>query len=163
MNIIDILVVLVLAFSLFSGMYKGFIASFLSLLGLVGSWFGALKLYPAVARLALGQQTFMGVLSNYLEPATFFEDMQISGVTAQTTVSELVRMNNIANPDRIYEGQVLIIRPGSCNDTYVVRRGDTLSAIAARYGTTVARLAGINGISNADRIYVGQVLDLGLC
>ena len=90
MNIIDILVVLVLAFSLFSGMYKGFIASFLSLLGLVGSWFGALKLYPAVARLALGQQTFMGVLSNYLEPATFFEDMQISGVTAQTTVSELV-------------------------------------------------------------------------
>ena len=80
-----------------------------------------------------------------------------------TTVSELVRLNNIANPDRIYEGQLLVIRPGSCNDTYVVRRGDTLSAIAARYGTTVARLAGINGISNADRIYVGQVLDLGLC
>ena len=90
MNIIDILVLLVLAFSLFAGMYKGFIASFLSLLGLVGSWFGALNLYPAVARLVLGQQTFMGVLSNYLEPATFFEDMQISGVTAQTTVSELV-------------------------------------------------------------------------
>lgn len=89
----------------------------------------------------------------------------LSGIANRfnTTVSELVRLNNIANPDRIYEGQVLIIRPGSCNDTYVVRRGDTLSAIAARYGTTVARLAGINGISNADRIYVGQVLDLGLC
>ena len=70
MNIIDILVLLVLAFSLFAGMYKGFLASGLSLLGLVGSWFGALRLYPAVARLALENQTLMGVLSNYLEPAT---------------------------------------------------------------------------------------------
>lgn len=35
MNIIDILVLLVLAFSLFAGMYKGFLASGLSLLGLV--------------------------------------------------------------------------------------------------------------------------------
>ena len=90
MNIIDILVLLVLAFSLFAGMYKGFLASGLSLLGLVGSWFGALRLYPAVARLALENQTLMGVLSNYLEPATFFEDMAISGVSAQTSVSELV-------------------------------------------------------------------------
>ena len=30
------------------------------------------------------------MLSNYLEPATFFEDMAISGVSAQTSVSELV-------------------------------------------------------------------------
>ena len=90
MNIIDILVLLVLAFSLFAGMYKGFIASGLSLLGLVGSWFGALRLYPTVARLVLENQTLMGVLSNYLEPATFFEDMAISGVSAQTSVSELV-------------------------------------------------------------------------
>ena len=90
MNIIDILVLLVLAFSLFAGMYKGLIASGLSLLGLVGSWFGALRLYPTVARLVLENQTLMGVLSNYLEPATFFEDMAISGVSAQTSVSELV-------------------------------------------------------------------------
>ncbi len=42
-NIIDILVLLVLVFSLFAGMYKGFLASGLSLLGMVGSWFGALR------------------------------------------------------------------------------------------------------------------------
>ena len=39
-NIIDILVLLVLVFSLFAGMYKGFLASGLSLLGLVGSSVG---------------------------------------------------------------------------------------------------------------------------
>ena len=61
------MVLLVLAFSLFAGMYKGFLASGLSLLGLVGSWFGALRVYPAVARLVLENRTLMGVLSNYLE------------------------------------------------------------------------------------------------
>ena len=46
------------------------------------------------------------------------------------------------------------------NDTlkYVVKRGDTLTQIARRYGTTVNRLAQINNIKNANKIYAGQVL-----
>ena len=80
-----------------------------------------------------------------------------------TTVNELVRLNNIQNPNLIYPGQVLILPEGGCVDTYIVQRGDTLSEIAERFGTTVARLAGINGIRNTNRIYVGQILDLGLC
>ena len=47
--------------------------------------------------------------------------------------------------------------PG-CAQTYVVQRGDTLSAIAARYGTTAWALAAINGIANVNRIYAGQRL-----
>lgn len=39
---------------------------------------------------------------------------------------------------------------------YVVKRGDTLSGIASRYGTTYQKLAQMNGISNPDRIYAGQ-------
>ncbi|MEZ4867068.1 MAG: LysM peptidoglycan-binding domain-containing protein [Caldilineaceae bacterium] len=42
--------------------------------------------------------------------------------------------------------------------TYTVQRGDTLSAIAHRFGTTVTRLIQLNGITNANRIYVGQKL-----
>ncbi|MCI9380828.1 MAG: LysM peptidoglycan-binding domain-containing protein [Dorea sp.] len=44
--------------------------------------------------------------------------------------------------------------------TYKIRRGDTLSQIARRYGTTVAALAQLNGISNPNRIYAGQVLQI---
>lgn len=44
--------------------------------------------------------------------------------------------------------------------TYGVKRGDTLSAIAKRYGTTVATLAAINHIRNVNRIYVGQALQI---
>lgn len=69
--------------------------------------------------------------------------------------------NGISSPYWIYPGHKLII-PGesgsSADQTYTVRSGDTLSEIAARYGTTYTRLAQINGISNPNRIYTGQVL-----
>jgi LysM repeat protein len=47
--------------------------------------------------------------------------------------------------------------PG-CSQFYTVRAGDTLAKIAARYGTTVWKLASLNGIPNPNYIRVGQVL-----
>lgn len=49
--------------------------------------------------------------------------------------------------------------PGSPTfGTYTVQVGDTLSSIAARFNTTVATLAQLNNIVNANLIYPGQVL-----
>lgn len=42
--------------------------------------------------------------------------------------------------------------------TYTVQRGDTLSAIANRYGTTVQELVDINNLANPNLIYPGQTL-----
>ena len=42
--------------------------------------------------------------------------------------------------------------------TYRVRSGDTLSSIAARFGTTVKAIAAANGITDPSLIKVGQVL-----
>ncbi len=39
---------------------------------------------------------------------------------------------------------------------YTVKYGDTLSGIAAMYGTTYQKLAELNGISNPNKIYAGQ-------
>ena len=44
--------------------------------------------------------------------------------------------------------------------TYKVVKGDTLSEIAAKYNTTVTKLAKINNIKNVNLIYVGQVLTI---
>ncbi len=44
--------------------------------------------------------------------------------------------------------------------TYRVRKGDTLSHIARRHGTTVAKLARVNNLGNGSRIRVGQTLKL---
>ena len=86
------------------------------------------------------------------------------GVSYQT----LAAANGIANPNRIYVGQRLVIpgrgttpgpsSPPSSGQTYTVRRGDTLSAIAIRFGVSLWSLARENGTSNPSLIYVGQVL-----
>ena len=44
--------------------------------------------------------------------------------------------------------------------TYTIQYGDTLSGIAARFGTTVAVLCQLNNISNPNLIYAGTVLIL---
>jgi LysM repeat protein len=82
-----------------------------------------------------------------------------------TSVSALQRANpQIKNPNLIYPGQVLVI-PGAMMvgdgtyDVYVVQRGDTLSEIAKRFGTTTSKLLELNpAIKNASVIYEGQRL-----
>ncbi|MBN1977691.1 MAG: LysM peptidoglycan-binding domain-containing protein [Anaerolineae bacterium] len=84
-----------------------------------------------------------------------------------TTVQALAAANGIVNTSRIYVGQRLVIpgysgsppsTPPASGQTYVVKRGDTLSAIALRYGVSVWSIAQLNAISNPSLIYVGQVL-----
>lgn len=58
-------------------------------------------------------------------------------------------------------GSVQSVVNGSSYKTYTVKSGDTLSGIAAKYGTTYQKLAQINGISNPNVIYAGQVLKIG--
>jgi N-acetylmuramoyl-L-alanine amidase len=43
---------------------------------------------------------------------------------------------------------------------YTVKSGDTVSAIATRFGTSVARIVTANGIDNPSRIAIGQVLTI---
>lgn len=42
--------------------------------------------------------------------------------------------------------------------TYTVKKGDTLSKIASKYGTTYQKLANYNGIANPNAISVGQII-----
>lgn len=44
--------------------------------------------------------------------------------------------------------------------TYTVKRGDTLSAIAQKHGTTVAALVAANGIPSPNLIRAGEVLEI---
>lgn len=43
---------------------------------------------------------------------------------------------------------------------YIVRKGDTLSAIARSYNTTVDAIASANGMRNPNYLQVGQVLHI---
>lgn len=82
-----------------------------------------------------------------------------------STVKAISAANGIHNPNRIYAGQRLVIPTYGGGGYkagggwwYCVRRGDTLSSIAWRHGTTVAALQRANGIRNPNCIYAGQKL-----
>lgn len=96
------------------------------------------------------------------------------------TLADLVEVNAIEDANLIYPGQILAIPsaepapppvvvpsapPEDVTDEgpkdgypYVVQRGDTLGAIAARAGTTFEELARVNEIADPDLIFPGQVI-----
>ena len=88
----------------------------------------------------------------------------LSGIATKfgTTYQILSAINGIGDPNQIWPGQVLkVTGTASQESTYYVQAGDTLSSIAAKFGTTVANLSSINHISNPNVIYVGQKIYVG--
>ena len=78
-----------------------------------------------------------------------------------TTVRALVESNGLSDPNLIVAGQTLEIPGGSGGSsatTYVVENGDTLGAIARKFGTTVRALVEANGITNPNLIRTGSEL-----
>lgn len=87
------------------------------------------------------------------------------------TTDALAQANGIADPTRIFAGQVLTI-PGFDSTPAVVENplvggtptihtvspGENLKAVADRYGMTVEQIMQINSITNPDLIYRGQQL-----
>ena len=92
----------------------------------------------------------------------------LSSIAARygTTWQTLQRINSIANANFIYIGQRLVISGGYSvvgggSRYHVVSAGESLSSIAARYGTSWQRLQQVNNIPNANIIYPGQRLVIG--
>jgi len=89
------------------------------------------------------------------------------------SVDSLLSWNpDIQNPNRIYEGQRVIVYsspatpppstppPAPSGQLYYVKRGDTLRIIAARFNVTVDLILQYNYIPNPNVIYVGQAITL---
>lgn len=90
----------------------------------------------------------------------------LSGIASRygTTYQSLAAINNIADPNRIYPGQEIVIdgaateAPAASAVYYTIQPGDTLSGIASTYGTTWQWLAEINGIDTPDLIHPGTTI-----
>lgn len=94
-----------------------------------------------------------------------------------TTVSQLVSLNQLQDAHRIRVGQVLLLphdtnmitqtlaaatepAPVQAGGAYSVRSGDTISSIARRYRVQESDILRLNGITDPDRLRIGQQLRL---
>jgi LysM repeat protein len=93
----------------------------------------------------------------------------ISGIAARYGVStaSVLAMNGLGWKSLIFPGQKLKLRGavsstpvGQRPTTYTIKRGDTISGIAQRYGLSTSSLLSINGLTSRSIIYPGQTIKL---
>ena len=80
--------------------------------------------------------------------------------TDPSYTSKLINIIELNNLTRFDNGAVSTTPSTNNSGTYTVQAGDTLTAIANKYGTTVDSLVALNNIADKNKIYVGQVLKI---
>lgn len=100
----------------------------------------------------------------------------LSGIAQRydTTVQEIAGLNSIPNPNLIYAGQILRIditngydyitqdRHETKHIIYTIKRGDTLTSIANRYGVSIQSIVRLNNIQNPNLIYAGETIRINI-
>ena len=75
-----------------------------------------------------------------------------------TTTATIRALNGLGRSSRIYPGQILEIRGSSDYISHRIKRGETLSTIARKYSTSIAKIMAHNNIDNPNQISVGYRL-----
>lgn len=110
-----------------------------------------------------GQDRKNALGSRYQEVQDFIN--HIASASIDTLVAEVMqgKYGNGETRETVLGGKYKAVQDkinGKGNGAvyYTVRSGDTLSGIAAKYGTTYQKIAQMNGIANQNKIYAGQKL-----
>jgi len=93
---------------------------------------------------------------SYKDYPTIIKSNGLNGYTASAAPSENNPTETVTESKPV---DPVVSEPASA-DTYIVKKGDTLSALAKRFGCTVQDLASLNSVTNPNLIYTGQAIKL---
>lgn len=96
MNIIDIIILAILGLGLVSGMYKGLLASTLSLIGFVGAWFATTRLYTILTALVKGNSGIMTTLESIVGAVSLFP-AEVGGMQVGDALASSAEYSNALN------------------------------------------------------------------
>jgi membrane-bound lytic murein transglycosylase D len=80
-----------------------------------------------------------------------------------TTTRQLQKLNGLRDPNHIKKGQRLRVRPTSTEEheaftQHKIKKGETLSYLAGRYGVSVSAIMEANRLTSKHRVIAGQYL-----
>lgn len=124
-----------------------------------GADWGLISTIPEVEGLVVHRTGHIGV---YIGKGKVVEARGFAYGIVETDISERDWEAWAYIPDSVLSYYNSVISDSPSETTYVIQKGDTLSKIAKRFGTTVAKLQEVNGtiLSDPDRIQVGWVLTI---
>ena len=126
---------------------------------IAGAWGNGEDRKNRLTQAGYDYNTIQDIVNNKTEPAKKSNEEIVQEVIAGQWGNGQDRVNrlNAAGYDANAIQNLVNSKMGATKaQYYTVQSGDTLSGIAAKYGTSYQHLARINGIENPNLIYVGQ-------
>ena len=81
----------------------------------------------------------------------------------ETTAAALTKLNGLKNPNRLTVGEELKVPAKQPTDiAYIVKKHDILNSIARKHKVTTQAIVAYNNLPSADKISVGQTLNIPL-
>jgi murein DD-endopeptidase MepM/ murein hydrolase activator NlpD len=121
-----------------------------------------LTLNPVAAQDDTGEAVPEGVTLHVVQRG---ETLYSIAVEYGLTIEDLARFNNLVNPNNLKVGERLLIPLEPVPEIqpptiHTVQPGETLKTIGDFYGVDLTILVQLNGITNPNMLYVGQVLTI---
>jgi cell wall-associated NlpC family hydrolase len=125
------------------------------------------KIYTLLLTLSLA--TVTSKAATHTVKHTVKKGETLSGIARKhhTSITKLRQENGLKKGDVLKFGKVLKVptntytaktKTPTASTKYVIKRGDTLSGIAKKHRTTIAKVRNANGLKKGETIKVGQVL-----
>jgi murein DD-endopeptidase MepM/ murein hydrolase activator NlpD len=88
------------------------------------------------------------------------ESLDALAVRYGVPLDQLLLANGLTDPQHVYAGQTIVLprTTGENQTIYTIRAGETLAAIARRYGVSVDAIVAANGLVDRNDIQAGQQL-----
>ena len=125
------------------------------------------KLYTLLLTVSLATVTAKASTATVKHTVKKGETLSAIARKHHTTIAKVRAVNGLKKSDMLKYGKVLKIptttyatkaKPVTKQAKYVIKRGDTLTAIARKHHTTIAKVRKANGLKKSETIKIGQVL-----
>lgn len=131
-NLVDVIIIGGLLFSLLAGMHKGFIASGLSIIGFIAACILSVNIFPIIAERIMSNESLMGYIGQYLDADQLFStatrsmsSMMVSDVRGDQAFTTL--LSELKVPDIIKDQFQKNISTGAFSGLGLNQVGEYLS------------------------------------